>query len=511
MIRVRCQYSQLAFRWLSRLMAFSLWQVSLLAVDWTQYRGPNHDGISTESIRTNWTATPPKAVWRVPLQPALSSFSVGGGKVFTLIRRSVQGANQEFCIALNADSGVELWATPVGIADYPDGGVGSDDGPRSTPSLDDDRVYVLATYLKIFCLEAATGNVVWSRDLLKDFGGTLIPWQNAASPLILGDLIYLNCNARGQCLMALRKTDGSVAWKGQSDSMTQASPVAATIAGVTQVIFFTQTGLVSTAPGTGSVLWRYALPFAVSTAASPVVANDTVYCSASYGVGAGAVRIVNQGTGLVAQQVWRTRGANMNHWATPVYQEGYFYGVFGESLTRLSCVEAATGTPQWSADVVGLGEVMLVGGLALVSTDQGKLLLVKPDPSAYLEIDRFQAVKGKCWNVPAVSNGRIYIRSTTEGAAYDVQPAPPPELRLYPVFTGNDGAFGLRIAYRDGSPLAPGSIAKVTVFATSDLSADPTGWIPVPVSSVLTNGQINFDDPPGRVASQRFYKAQQGP
>jgi hypothetical protein len=174
-------------------------------------------------------------------------------------------------------------------------------------------------------------------------------------------------------LFAFHKSDGSEAWKGQSDIMTQASPVAATVAGVRQIIFFAQSGLVSVAPDTGSVLWRYPFPFSVSTAASPVVGSDVVYCSATYGMGAGAVRISSSGSQLATNQVWRTPGDNMNHWATPVFYNGYLYGVYGESAASLRCVEMATGTRKWTQSGVGLGEVLFVAGQVLVLTEDGYL------------------------------------------------------------------------------------------------------------------------------------------
>ena len=129
--RINCLRTREALLWsLAALTA-----TALRAGDWPQYRGPNHDGISTEIIRTNWSQEAPRQVWKVPLDPALSSFAISGGKAFTLVRRPVSGQDQEFCVALNADTGQEVWASvPLGIADYPNGGVGPDDGPRSTPS-----------------------------------------------------------------------------------------------------------------------------------------------------------------------------------------------------------------------------------------------------------------------------------------------------------------------------------------------------------------------------------------
>src|SRR5207248_6661890 len=160
---------------------------ALFAGDWPQYRGPNHDGISTETIRTNWSETAPRKIWKVPLNPALSSLSVSGGKAFTMARRPASGQDQEFCVALNADTGAELWASPpLDMASYPDGGVGLDDGPRSTPSVEGDRVYVLTSYLRLCSLSVTNGAVLWSKDLVAEYGSAVIPWQSAASPLIEG-------------------------------------------------------------------------------------------------------------------------------------------------------------------------------------------------------------------------------------------------------------------------------------------------------------------------------------
>src|SRR5204863_3525216 len=156
--RINCLRTREALLWsLAALTA-----TALRAGDWPQYRGPNHDGISTEIIRTNWSQEAPRQVWKVPLDPGLSSFSVSGGKAFTQVRRSVNGEPREFCLALNAETGAEVWATLLGddAAEY-DGGVGSDDGPRSTPSVDGNFVYVLTSFLKLVCLGAGDGQVVW--------------------------------------------------------------------------------------------------------------------------------------------------------------------------------------------------------------------------------------------------------------------------------------------------------------------------------------------------------------
>jgi outer membrane protein assembly factor BamB len=438
-----------------------------------------------------------------------------------MVRRPVGDQEQEFCVALDAATGAELWASdPLGIADYPHGGVGSDDGPRSTPSVDGDRVYVLTSYLRLYCLGATNGAVVWSKDLRTEYGSDVIAWQSAASPLIDGDLIFVICYAANQCLLAFHKSDGSEAWKGQNDVMTQATPVVATIARVRQIIFFAQSGLVSVTPDTGAVLWRYPFPFSTSTAASPVVGDDIVYCSATYGMGAGAVRITSSGTQLATNQVWRTPGANMNHWATPVYQGGHLYGIYGESSTTLRCIEMTTGNENWRQGGVGLGGVLLVAGHVLVLTDNGYLLLVKPDPRAYAEAARFRALDGsqssfpglvRCWNVPAISDGRIYVRSTTEAVCLDVAVAQPAPLKLGGGLVIGSGGFQLSIANQDGSPLDTNRIANIDIFASADLTLGLGGWLKLTNPVVVTNGQLRLGDSQSAVTPQRFFRVEERP
>lgn len=401
----------------------------LQGAEWPQYRGPNHDGVSPERILTRWPAGGPPVIWKTPLNDGFSSFAVSQGKALTLVEKEIQGVPTEVCVALEADTGKEIWSTPVGIAKYESGGDAGEsdnrggDGPRSTPAIDGDAVYVLSAAHILSKFELNSGQEIWKKDLIKEYGGKLITWKNAASPVIDGDLIFVNSTAPGQSLLALNKEDGSLAWKGQSDKMTHSTPVVATIHETRQVIFFTQSGLVAVAPKTGEVLWRYKFPFNVSTASSPVVGGDIVYCSAGYGVGAGAVQISKQGNQWDVKELWRQPNKLMNHWSTPVYREGYLYGIFGfkeYGKAPMKCVELKTGKEMWSQPGFGPGGVLLVDGHVLILSDRGYLALVETTPKSYKEVARTKAVDGKCWNAPALSNGRVYARSTKEGVCLDL-------------------------------------------------------------------------------------------
>jgi outer membrane protein assembly factor BamB len=392
--------------------------------DWPQYRGVHHNGISTEAV-SKWPSDGPRALWRVPAPDGFSSFTTGNGRVFTIVGRNIDGAPREVCVALDESTGKELWAAPVGVAKYDGGGdSGTEnnkggDGPRSTPSVDGDRVYVLSGQLYLACLESATGKEIWSKNLLKDYAGRNITWQNAASPLVEGDLVFVAGGGPGQSLLAFNKNNGQLAWKGQDDKMTHATPIATTILDKRQIIFFTQSGLVSVTPESGEVLWRYTFPYKVSTAASPVVAGQIVYCAAGYGVGAGAVKVTKSGDSFSAKELWRSTGNQpvANHWSTPVYRDGHLYGMFSfkeYGSGPLKCVEVATGKVVWEKPGFGAGNVILAGNRVLALADDGQLILVEANPKEYQEVARAKVVSGKCWSTPIVSNGRIYLRSTKE-------------------------------------------------------------------------------------------------
>lgn len=359
------------------------------------------------------------------------------GKVCTLVLRVFDGVSMETCLALDADTGKELWATRLGVAEYT--GTGDDsgnagvpghrggDGPRSTPAMDGENVYVISSRLRLFCLDAQTGGVIWSKSLVREHGGRHIPYENAASPVIDGDRLFVAGGGPGQSLLAFDKDEGKVLWKTQSEQLTHSTPTIATINGERQVIFFTRSGLVAVHPEDGQFLWRYRFRFRVSAAISPVVGGSFVYCSAGYGVGSGVCRVKESTDGFTVTEAWRKLHNEpvCSYWSTPIHRDGFLYGMFGFKKYHtgpLQCVQLATGDVKWSQPGFGHGNVILVDGHLLALTGYGTLVLVQPSPEGYRELARAKALNGKCWSTPIVSHGRIYARSTKEGICLDVLP-----------------------------------------------------------------------------------------
>jgi len=411
------------------ICVFSVSAVWLSATDWPEYRGPNGDGICTETPNLNWPASGPKVLWKAPIKNGFSSFTIAEGKAFTQMNRDLEGANREVCVALNASTGKEIWAVPVGVGIYDGGGDSGTpdnkggDGPRSTPTVSGGKVYVFNQVLVLFCLDAESGKELWTKDLIKEHAGRNISWKNAASPMIDGNLLFVAGGGPGESLLALNKDTGAVVWKGQDEIMTHATPVVATILGVRQVIFFLKSGLVSVAEKDGARLWSFPFRFSTSTAASPVVAGDIVYCSAAYGIGGGACRISKGPDGFIATELYKGEKEIPNHWSTPVVKDGYLYGIFSHKQygsTPLKCVELATGKVKWTQPGFGQGNVILAGDRVVALTDDGQLVVVKATSQAYEEVARAKVLTGKCWTTPALSDGHLYVRSTKEGACLDL-------------------------------------------------------------------------------------------
>ena len=405
---------------------------TLHAADWPQYNGPATDRTTPEKITHVWMSTGPKVLWKMPSTNGFSSFAVAGARCFMLEGREVDGAPQEVLVARDANTGQEGWTAPLGAAKYDGGGndgAGDNkggDGPRSTPTTDGAHVFTMSAKLVLQSFDAATGKELWKKDLMAEFSGRNIQWQNAASPLLDGGLLYVAGGGGGQSLIAFNPADGAVVWKAFDEKMTHATPVAVTILGQRQVIFFLQSGLLSVEPKTGKELWRYAFNYSTSTASSPVVAGDIVYCSAGYGVGAGAAKIAKNGDQWTATEIYRMRGNKplANHWSTPVLFGGHLYGMFSfkeYAKGSVKCVDIKDGSVKWEKEGFGAGQVILAGDKVLALSDAGELVLIDPQPAAYKELARAKVIDGKCWTTPVLANGHIYVRSTKEAACIDIR------------------------------------------------------------------------------------------
>ena len=511
---------------LERTVVCLLWLVVFpaAAADWPQFRGANHDGISTEHIKTDWSGSVTTPVWLVPVTNSLCCFAVSGARAVTQIRRRIDGVDRDVCVALSTSDGSELWATTIEDSDYPSGGVGYDDGPRTTPAVDGGSVYILSSYLNLFRINVTNGNVIWQKNLRTIYVAAVIGYQNCASPVMENGLIYLNANCPGGSLMALHSSDGELEWRSQDEGLTHSTPVLATIHGVRQVIFATQSGLTSLNPLTGGLLWHFNYPFSCcssSLAVSPVVYDDMVWiCGAhDYGMAATVMRANLTNNVWTTTQLW-TANTVTAHWMTPVAHDGFLYGQFGIQQydgqnAQLKCIDMATGNEKWSVEGFGRGGTLVVDNHLLVITEVGELVLAEAKTNVYVELGRFLAIPdyngdvNKCWNFHAVSEGQVYVRSTSYGARFNLSSLPPlppsPPVKLdYPELESAK-KFRLTIRTTDGTPLDSNRLATMELRATTNLSLPVVQWNKLTNQLVFTNGIVSVTNVDGGTLPRQFF------
>lgn len=381
--------------------------------DWPQWRGPRRDGVSAErGLLKEWPAGGPPLAWRVQgAGDGYSSFAVAGGRLFTLGARG----NTEYVIAFDAASGKRIWEVAHGRRFSNDRG----DGPRATPTVDGDRVYAFGASGDLTVLEAASGKVVWTANVLSKFGGSNISWGLSESPLVMSDRILVNAGGRGASIVALRKTDGSLIWRSQSDEPGYSSAVLQEVGGIRQAIFFTGERALGVDVNDGRLLWSYnRVANRTANIATPIVRGDRVFLSSDYGTGAALLAISADGARVNAREVYFTNEMR-NHHASSVLVGDHLYGF---SSTILTAMHFETGRQVWRDRSVGKGSLIFADDRLYLFSENGVVGLAEANPAGYREHGRFQIRTGNLptWSHPVVSGGRLFLRDQDTIYAYDV-------------------------------------------------------------------------------------------
>jgi outer membrane protein assembly factor BamB len=371
------------------------------AGDWLHYRGPKHDGSTAETLDA-FPQGAPRELWRAKLGIGLSSVTVAGDRLFSAGYKD----GSEVLICLDVRTGKPNWTRswPAKLGDYLFEG-----GPRATPTVDGDRVYMVGADGHVACLQTSDGKVVWEKELVADFGGKRMDWGFCSSPTIDGENVLLDCGAKGASTIALNKKTGAVVWKAGDDEPGYGSVHVAVVDGRRTAIVFKAEALVGHDAENGKVLWRFEWQTAWKVnAVTPLVVGDLIIISSAYQHGAAAVRV----KGGKAEQVWFTKKLQAQ-FNSPVQRDGYLYAIDGEVAKRsaLVCLDAKTGDEKWRAREVKNGSLILAGNRLLVLTEIGELLLVEASSGSYTELSREKVLSGRCWVQPVLANGRIFCRN----------------------------------------------------------------------------------------------------
>lgn len=385
--------------------------------EWSQWRGPNRDGISPETgLLQEWPKAGPPLAWRAAgLGNGYSSFSVSGGRLYTLGAR----AGVEYVIALDRATGKKAWETQNGRRFENDRG----DGPRSTPTVDGDRLYVLGGSGDLTCLEAATGRKIWSVNIVDKFGGVNPYWGYSESPLVVGDRILINAGGRRAGIVAIAKADGSTLWQQHGDGAGYSSPMLLRTGSLNQVIFFTEARTMAVDPRDGRLLWSYdRASNGTANIATPIVRGTRVFVSSDYGTGGALLDVRAAGNIATANEVYFTRDMR-NHHASSVLVGDYLYGFNSSILTAL---RFESGQIAWRDRSVGKGSLIAADNRLYLYSENGVAGLADAAPDAYRERGRFTLPQHSglpTWSHPIITGGLLVIRDQDAVYAYSVRAA----------------------------------------------------------------------------------------
>jgi len=385
--------------------------------DWPMFRGRAMNSRADWSVgNTDWSVTPPRELWRQPIGPGWSSFAVAAGRLFTQEQRG----EAEVLTCLDAGTGQLIWEfeQPVRFSDVVAG-----PGPRATPTFDQGQVFAMGAKALLSAHEAATGRLLWKRDLMRDVEAQLPVWGFSGSPLVVGNLVVIYAGGSGSSgLLALDRQTGETRWSHAQRGMNFSTAQSAELGGVPQILFASPEGLESLDPVTGALLWS----FRPSLWKGPAKCQPQVLSQSSL------VVPVGDGVGLARLEVsridnsWQVKEAWVSNALKPsfndfVYFEGHLYG-FDQNI--LCCISATDGRKRWKGGRFGFGQLLLLESdrRLIVATEEGAAVLVDANPERLIELGKVQAVTDKTWNHPVVAGRMLFFRNGVEAVAYQLNP-----------------------------------------------------------------------------------------
>ncbi|MBI4976338.1 MAG: PQQ-binding-like beta-propeller repeat protein [Spirochaetes bacterium] len=370
----------------------------LFSADWPCWRGPEHNGISTETIaEVPWRDDGPTVLWRVTVGRGFSSCAVAAGRVYTIGNRDEK--DTVFCF--DALTGTKVWeySYPCGL--HP---LSYEGGPGSTPAVDEGRVYTLSKFGHAFCFDAATGAVRWARQFDNpgtnegDYGAW---WGFAGSPLVTGDRVIYPVGTAG---VAVDTRNGAILWNNGNGRPGYSSPVPLQIAAVPCFAFVSGHEVVAARQDSGAVLWK--IPWRTTwdqNAADVIADTGMLFVSSGHSKGAALFDV----SGAVPAERWRNKKM-CNELGSSVLWNGYLYGF---DYKRLSCVNWKTGDVMWSTNLNRLGTLLISDGKIVALTEDGTLSVVTATELSYQPLAAAKVLSGRCWSAPAFSGGLVYVRN----------------------------------------------------------------------------------------------------
>ncbi len=394
--------------------------------DFPQFLGKNRnatvDGIE---LKEDWKESKPKEIWKQSIGAGWSAFSVVNGYAVTMEQRGPL----ELTTCYRLDTGAILWshATPARYQNKL-GGI----GPRSTPTIHKGRVYSLGVTGKLNCLDGATGDVVWEKDIPTELGSStvedaeLVFYGRSNSPLIVDDLVVIPAGGTSEkglhSLIAYHCETGEEKWRGGTHQISYSSPSLVEICATRQILNVNENSVSGHDCITGETLWSHPWPgnnlSNSNSSQAVVISTDKVLLSKGYGNGAMLLQISRSENGdWSAKEIWKKHNVLRTKFTNVVVKGNY---TFGLSDGILQCIETETGRVRWKKGRYGHGQILLVGDKILVLAENGTVHLIAANPKRHQELGKFKAIEGTSWNNLCLYGPYLLVRNSQEAACFEL-------------------------------------------------------------------------------------------
>lgn len=395
-------------------------QASLASAgDWPQILGPHRDGKGEkEKLVDRIPDGGPRKLWQRDVGAGYAGVAVADDRVILFHRVG----NDETVEALQAATGEPIWKTSFATGEP--SSMDSDKGPRCVPVIADGRVFLFGAGGNLHCVSFKDGQKLWSRDLATDFRIPDSYFACGSTPVVEGDKVLLNVGGRAarSGIVAFAVKNGATAWQTANDAASYSSPIVVTHDGVRHAIFLTRLHLVSVDPQTGHERFRH--PFGqrgpTVTAATPLAFDGHLFLSASYGVGA----LYGKFSKDSFTEEWSSDEIMSSQYSTCVLHKGLLYGTDGREdigVARLRCFDPATKKIHWTEEGFGVASPIVADGKLLLQKTDGTLVLAEPTPQGFRSLGRASILDGTTRALPALSNGRYFLRNSTTLKCVDLK------------------------------------------------------------------------------------------
>lgn len=382
------------------------------AGDWPQWRGPNRDGVVADfSVPRSWPAEL-KQQWKVTVGVGHASPLFVDGRVYVFARQG----DEEVLLSLDAATGKEIWRVAKAMAyEMHPAARAHGKGPKSTPVYSKGKIYTLGIAGVLSCHDARTGQLKWRKEFSKQYPTTSPQFGTAMSPVVEDGLLIAHVGGHDKgALTAFDAETGIVKWTYDADGPAYASPIVVTMAGVRQVVTFTQKEFVGVSAATGKLLWKIPAKSSYDeNNVTPIAYKDMLIFSRE-DQGITAIRLLKQGQELVTQEVWNNR-ENQLYMNSPVLQGNLLFGMSAHKKGQFFSIDADTGKTLWQSPG-RMGENMALlnaGKVLLLLTNEAKLIVLASNAKEYKPLVEYVVANSPTWAHPVAAGNRILVKDET--------------------------------------------------------------------------------------------------